>query len=58
MGPLISEVCEGLDVDVRGLEWTVRAGSPEDVGRAAMTLAQAMLRMSITASMIRIINGG
>ena len=57
-GPLISKVCEGLDVDVRGLEWTVRAGSPEDVGRAAMTLAQAMLRMSITASMIRIINGG
>ena len=58
MGPLISKVCEGLDVDVRGLEWTVRAGGPEDVGRAAMTLAQAMLRMSITASMIRIINGG
>ena len=29
-----------------------------DVGRAAMMLAQATLRMSITASMIRIINGG
>ena len=58
LGPLIRKICKGLDVEIRGQEWTVNAGTPEDVGRAAMILAQAMLRMSITASMIRIINGG
>ena len=56
--PMIRKICQGLDVEVRGQEWTVSAGTAEDVGRAAMILAQAMLRMSITASMIRIINGG
>ena len=58
LGPMIRKICQGLDVEVRGQEWTVSAGTAEDVGRAAMILAQAMLRMSITASMIRIINGG
>ena len=56
--PMIRKICQGLDVEIRGQEWTVSAGTPEDVGRAAMILAQAMLRMSITASMIRIINRG
>ena len=55
---MIRKICQGLDVEVRGQEWTVNAGTAEDVGRAAMILAQAMLRMSITAFMIRIINGG
>ncbi len=56
--PMIRKICEGLDVDVRGPEWTVRARSPEDAGRAAMMLNQAMLKTPITASMIRITNGG
>ena len=50
------KICKGLDVKIHSKEWTVQAKTPEDVGRAAITLAQALLRMSIMAPIFKIMN--
>ena len=50
------KICKGLDVEIHSKEWTVQAKTPEDVGQAAITLAQALLRMSIMAPIFKIMN--
>ena len=50
------KVCQGLDVDIRSREWTVKTKIPEEAGQAAMTLAQALLRIAIMTPMFRIID--
>ena len=50
------KICKGLDVEIHNKEWTVQAKTPEDVGQAAITLAQALLRMSIMAPIFKIMN--
>ena len=54
--PTAQKICKGLDVDINNKEWTVHAGTPEDVGQAAITLAQALLRMAIMAPIFKIMN--
>ena len=56
--PAAKKVCEGLEVEIRGAEWTANAKTPEDLGRSVMTLAQALLRMSIMATVFKIISEG
>ena len=53
---IAENICRGLDVHLRGREWTVPARRPEDVGSAAMLLAQAQLRTAIIASIFKITN--
>ena len=54
--PTAQKICKGLDVKIHSKEWTVQAKTPEDVGQAAITLAQALLRMSIMAPIFKIMN--
>ena len=54
--PTARKICKGLDVEIHNKEWTVQATTPEDVGQAAITLAQALLRMSIMAPIFKIMN--
>ena len=49
-------ICRGLNVHLQGREWTVPARRPEDVGNAAMLLAQAQLRTAIITSIFKITN--
>ena len=51
-------ICEGLGVDITDGEWTVRAGTPEEAGKSALTLAQALLRVSIFTTVFRITSEG
>ena len=53
---IAGNICRGLDVHLQGREWTVPARRPEDVGSAAMLLAQAQLRTAIIASIFKITN--
>ena len=53
---IAGNICRGLDIHIRGREWTVPARRPEDVGSAAMLLAQAQLRTAIIASIFKITN--
>ena len=53
---IAGNICRGLDVQLKGREWTVPARRPEDVGSAAMLLAQAQLRTAIITSIFKITN--
>ncbi len=53
---IAGNICRGLDVHLEGREWTVPARRPEDVGSAAMLLAQAQLRTAIITSIFKITN--
>ena len=53
---IAGNICRGLDVHLQGREWTVPARRPEDVGNAAMLLAQAQLRTAIITSIFKITN--
>jgi hypothetical protein len=53
---IAGNICRGLDIHLQGREWTVPARRPEDVGNAAMLLAQAQLRTAIITSIFKITN--
>ena len=52
--PAVQKICEGLGIRMQGREWTVQAGKTEDVGKAAMMLAQGLLRAAIMAPVFKI----
>ena len=53
---IAGNICRGLDIQLQGREWTVPVRRPEDVGSAAMLLAQAQLRTAIITSIFKITN--
>ena len=52
--PAVQKLCEGLGIRMQGREWTVQARRTEDVGEAALRLAQALLRAAIMAPVFKI----
>ena len=52
--PAVRRLCEGLGIRMRDREWTVPARRDEDVGGAAMLLAQGLLRAAIMAPVFKI----